>query len=83
MVSPAWEGLDNSVRKNRRRQSDTPWEDRLGMGPPRARTEVVSVDLGYWAVSQTSCGRRCSRTPCEDRVFTGPASEKKSSKGRN
>ena len=26
-------------------------EDRLGTGPPRARTEVIYVDLGYWAIS--------------------------------
>ena len=26
-------------------------EDRIGTGPPRARTEVICVDLGYWAVS--------------------------------
>jgi len=25
--------------------------DRIGTGPPRARTEVIHVDLGYWAVS--------------------------------
>ena len=27
-------------------------EDRIGTGPPRARTEVVYVDLGYWAILQ-------------------------------
>ena len=26
-------------------------EDRIGTGPPRARTEVIYVDLGYWAIS--------------------------------
>ena len=26
-------------------------EDRLGTGPPRARTEVIHVGLGYWAIS--------------------------------
>ena len=26
-------------------------EDRLGTGPPRARTEVIYVDLGCWAIS--------------------------------
>ena len=26
-------------------------EDRLGTGPPRARTEVIYVDLGYWVIS--------------------------------
>ena len=26
-------------------------EDRIGTGPPRARTEVIYVDLGYWASS--------------------------------
>ena len=27
-------------------------EDRIGTGPPRARTEVIHVDLKYWAISQ-------------------------------
>ena len=27
-----------------------PCEDRIGTGPPRARTEVIYVDLGYWLV---------------------------------
>jgi hypothetical protein len=26
-------------------------EDRIGTGLPRARTEVIYVDLGYWAIS--------------------------------
>ena len=26
-------------------------EDRIGTGPPRARTQVIYVDLGYWAIS--------------------------------
>jgi hypothetical protein len=26
-------------------------EDRIGTGPPRAKTEVIHVDLGYWAIS--------------------------------
>ena len=26
-------------------------EDRIGTGPPRARTEVIYADLGYWAIS--------------------------------
>ena len=26
-------------------------EDRIGTGPPRARTEVIYVDFGYWAIS--------------------------------
>jgi len=26
-------------------------QDRIGTGPPRARTEVIYVDLGYWAIS--------------------------------
>ena len=26
-------------------------EDRLGTGPPRARTQVIYVDLGYWVIS--------------------------------
>jgi len=26
-------------------------EDRIGTGPPWARTEVIYVDLGYWAIS--------------------------------
>ena len=26
-------------------------EHRIGTGPPRAKTEVIHVDLGYWAVS--------------------------------
>jgi len=26
-------------------------EDRVGTGPPRARTEVIYVDLGHWAIS--------------------------------
>jgi len=26
-------------------------EDRVGTGPPQARTEVIYVDLGYWAIS--------------------------------
>ena len=26
-------------------------EDRIGTGPPRARTAVIQVDLGYWAIS--------------------------------
>ena len=25
-------------------------EDRIGTGPPRVRTEVIHVDLGYWAI---------------------------------
>jgi len=29
----------------------TSCEDRLGTGPPRARTDVIYVDLGYWAIS--------------------------------
>ena len=24
--------------------------DRIGTGPPRARTQVIYVDLGYWAI---------------------------------
>ena len=26
-------------------------EERIGSGPPQARTEVIYVDLGYWATS--------------------------------
>jgi hypothetical protein len=26
-------------------------EDRIETGPPRPRTEVISVDLGYWSIS--------------------------------
>ena len=26
-------------------------EDRIGTGPPRAETEVIYVNLGYWAIS--------------------------------
>jgi len=29
----------------------TDCEDRIGTSPPRARTEVIYVDLGYWAIS--------------------------------
>jgi len=29
-------------------------EDRTGTGPPLARTEVIYVDLGYWAISGLS-----------------------------
>jgi len=42
-------------------------EDRLGTGPPRARTEVIYVDLGYWAVSGSSVfgGLRVTKSvPC-------------------
>ena len=31
-------------------------EDRIGTGPPRARTEVISVDLEYWAISVLMAG---------------------------
>ena len=32
-------------------------EDRVGTGPPRVRTELVYVDLGYWVYSPfDSCG---------------------------
>ena len=27
------------------------FEDRIGTGLPRARTEVIYKDLGYWAIS--------------------------------
>ena len=33
------------------RGGDNLCEDRIGTGPPRARTEVIYVDLGYWAIS--------------------------------
>ena len=33
-------------------------EDRIGTGPPLARTEVVYVDLGYWAISGSIHPRR-------------------------
>ena len=31
--------------------SPEPCEDRIRTGPPRASTEVIYVDLGYWAIS--------------------------------
>jgi len=32
-------------------------EDRIGMGPPRAKTEVIHIDLGFWAIStDPRCG---------------------------
>ena len=31
--------------------SESVCEDRIGTGPPRARTKVIYVDLGYWAIS--------------------------------
>ena len=33
-------------------------EDRIGTGPPRARTEVIYVDLGYWAISAALVGNK-------------------------
>ena len=35
-------------------------EDRVGTGPPQARTEVIYVDLGFWAISGSN---QCSESP--------------------
>ena len=33
-------------------------EDRIGTGPPRAKIEVIYVDLGYWASVQKQASVR-------------------------
>jgi len=38
-------------RQNLARLMELECEDRIGTGPPRARTDVIYVDLGNWAIS--------------------------------
>ena len=40
-----------SQPSEKRTSPQPPCEDRIGTGPPRARTEVIYVDLGYWAIA--------------------------------
>jgi len=52
----AWQATTSGVSRHTTtaRLSSPPsaisFEDRIGTGPPRARTEVIYVDLGYWAI---------------------------------
>ena len=46
-------------------------EDRIGTGPPRARTEVICVDLGYWAFGQCSDDGGAAHRAVERREVEG------------
>ena len=39
-------------------------EDRIGTGPPRARTEVIYADLRYWAFSRYSANKERAQGRC-------------------
>jgi len=53
-------------------------EDRIGTGPPRARTNVIYVDLGCWAISGSIHPKGDPRSwginssVSKDRIGTGP-----------
>ena len=37
-------------------------EERIWTGPPRARTEDIYVDLGYWTISRGDLGQSLTLT---------------------
>ena len=47
-------GFTWGVKQGNRARARVPLrEDRIGTGPPRARTQVIYVDLGYLAISES------------------------------